>query len=317
MGNGLIGLGRLDTAIGRIAFGCEQLGGYQWGNVDPGEVQQAIEAAVSSGVMLFDTADCYGKGESERRLGRMLAPHRDRAFIATKFGVRFTAAGDVFYDASVEWARTALEASLRRLGTEQIDLLQLHYWDGKSSLPALFDWLERAREQGKIRAYGVTNCVPDAIDAGAYPGLASLSLEYSLVCREHERAAQQCSRSGLTFIAYGSLGQGILSGKYRSGGQFGSDDRRSRPAYRNFHGARLQRNSAIVEVVAAQAAALGASPSQVALAWILHRIPRSVALVGIKRREQLQDALGAAQLSLSPEALATLEQASSVAQAVE
>jgi aryl-alcohol dehydrogenase-like predicted oxidoreductase len=174
----------------------------------------------------------------------------------------------------------------------------------------LFDHLERLRERQKIRWYGITNHVPENIVPCDYPGLVSASLEYSLVARAHERAAQQLTAAGLTFLAHGSLGQGILSGKYREGDRFGAGDRRSRPSYRNFHGERLVRNARIVEVVKSQARELGASPSQLALAWILHAIPRSVALVGIKRPAQLSDALGALRLDLPGELLHALDEAS-------
>lgn len=301
-------LGCSALTVGRIAFGCEQLGGYQWGDVDPGEVQEAIELALDRGINLFDTADCYGRGESERRLGRILGPRRDRARIATKFGVRFTDSGAVYYDASAEWARHALEASLERLGTDHVDLLQLHYWDGRSSLTALFDCLERLREQGKIRAYGTTNCYPDP-SAAAYPGLVSVSMEYSLVCRKHEAEARKLGSAGLTFIAYGSLGQGVLSGKYTEP-RFGSDDRRSRPAYRNFHGEQFARNTRILEVIRTHARAAGVTPSQIALAWILTMIPDSIALVGIKRPAQLEDAVSALSLHLEPDTLAALDEVS-------
>jgi aryl-alcohol dehydrogenase-like predicted oxidoreductase len=303
-------LGHSSQIILRLAFGCEQLGGYQWGAVDPGEVAAAIELAIGQGVTLFDTADCYGRGESERRLGRVLAPHRERVILATKFGVRFSDSGSVWYDSSPQWAEKALDASLARLGTEAVDLLQMHYWDGVTPLQALFDRLERLRERQKIRWYGVTNHVPDNMVPGDYPGLVSASLECSLVERAHERAAQQITRAGLTFLAYGSLAQGMLSGKYRAGDRFGAGDRRSRPRYRNFHGERLARNSRIVEVLRSHARELSASPSQLAIAWVLHAIPESVALVGIKRAAQLSDALGALRLNLSGETLIALDEAS-------
>jgi len=303
-------LGQSSQVIRRLAFGCEQLGGYEWGAVDPHEIAAAIELAIGQGVTLFDTADCYGRGESERRLGRVLAPHRERVILATKFGVRFSDSGSVWYDSSPQWAQQALDASLTRLGTDTVDLLQMHYWDRVTPLHATFDRLERLRERSKLRWYGITNHVPDNIVPRDYPGLVSASLEYSLVERTHERAAQQLTRGGLTFLAYGSLGQGILSGKYRAGDRFGAGDRRSRPRYGNFHGERFVRNAQIVELLRSKARELGASPSQVALAWVLHGIPESVALVGIKRSDQLRDALGALRLSLPRETLAALDEAS-------
>ncbi len=286
----------------RLAFGCEQLGGYEWGAVDAVEVTAAVGEAVERGLRLFDTADCYGRGRSETLLGQVLAPHRAQVLIATKFGVRLDAAGRVTYDSSPEWAEQALEESLRRLRTETVDLFQMHYWDGVTPLPALFDRLERLRGQGRIRWYGVTNFEPRQGLPAGYPGLVSGSLEYSLIERRHERAAGELLAAGLAFLSYGSLGQGLLSGKYRSAAGFGADDRRSRPQYRNFHGERLQRNLRIVEKLEALALRQEVTAAQLAIAWALQQLPGSAVLVGIKRVAQLTDLLGALDLKL-PEAV--------------
>ena len=315
MRSGVTRLGASSQVVGRVAFGCEQLGGYQWGAIDEAEIATAIESAVDMGVTLFDTADCYGRGESERRLGRILAPHRERVMIATKFGVRFSDSGSVWYDSSPVWALQALDASLQRLQTERIDLLQMHYWDGATPLCELFDCLERLRERGKIRWYGVTNLSPSEVTGLAgYPGLVSASLEYSLVERTHESAAQQLRARAITFIAYGSLGQGILSGKYGADARFGAGDRRGDARYRNFHGARLARNAGIVKVLKAQAAKLGAVASQVAIAWVLQAIAGSIAVVGIKNGAQLLDAVHGRQLELPGDTVAALDAASATQQ---
>jgi len=293
-----------------VGFGCEQLGGYEWGAVDPTEIATAIELALDAGVTLFDTADCYGRGQSERRLGQILAQHRAHVVLATKFGVRFSNSGSVWYDSSPGWAEQALDESLARLQTDVIDLLQMHYWDGVTPLEELFTRLEQLRERGKIRWYGVSNLPPANMPPAGYPGLVSSSLELSLLERTHERAARQLAAAGLTLLAYGTLGQGLLSAKYPASVRFGAGDRRARPSYRNFHGERLMRNSQIVDAVRRQAERLGVSASQVAIGWVLQTLPGSVALVGIKTTAQLREALGALQLELPRETLAALDAAS-------
>jgi aryl-alcohol dehydrogenase-like predicted oxidoreductase len=303
-------LGRSAQLVGRLAFGCEQLGGHAWGAIEPADIIAAIEEAVHAGVTLFDTADCYGHGESERRLGQALAPHRARVLIATKFGVRFNDAGGVWYDSSPQWARAALEESRRRLDTDVVDLLQVHYWDGVTPLTQLFEALERLREEHKIRWYGISNYAPDAALTAAFPGLVSASFEYSLVDRSHEWKARSLAAAGLTFLAYGTLGQGILSGAYGAQARFGDDDRRAHPRYHNFHGARLERNLRLLDVVREQAEQLGAPPSQLAIAWVLKSMPGSVALVGIKRVDQLRDALGALTLGIPQCVKAALDRVS-------
>ena len=302
-------LGRTARTLTRLAFGCEQLGGYEWGEVDVGEVATAIEVAIEQGVNVFDTADCYGRGESERRLGAVIKPHRDRVFLATKFGVRFSDTGSVWYDSSPEWAQQALEDSLRRLDTDVVDLLQMHYWDGVTPLLGLFDHLERLRHQGKIRWYGITNHLPPENLSQAYPGFVSVSLEYSLIERTHECAAERLGLAGLTFLAHGSLGQGLLSGNYRGEMHFQPNDRRARARYVNFHGERYARNQRIVEVLVHEATKLGVLPTQAAIAWVLQKLPSSLALVGFKRVQQLREALGALTLTLPAETMATLSRA--------
>ena len=302
-------LARTGHSVGRLAFGCEQLGGYQWGDVDAAAVEEAIELAVAQGATLFDTADCYGRGLSETRLGRALAPHRDRVVVATKFGVRFRDDGRVFYDSSPQWAETALHDSLRRLGMSHVDLFQIHYWDGMTPLAATFERLEALKASGKIGAYGITNIAADAAML-QYPGLSTVSLELSLANRNNETAARTAQRAGLTFIAYGCLGQGVLSGKYAADHHFDADDRRARDAYVNFHGERYARNLRIVAKLREYAEHLGASIPQVALAWILHRVPGSLALVGIKKAQQWRDACGATNVSLTAEMLEALERCS-------
>jgi len=310
-------LGRSPLRVRRLGFGCEQLGGYEWGAVNPARVAAAVEMALEHGITLFDTADCYGRGESERRLGRLLAPHRERVLIATKFGVRFSDAGTVWYDSSPQWIAQAVEESRRRLDTDVVDLLQMHYWDGITPVAAVFDALEALRVAGKIRWYGITNHIPHETLPTGYPGLVSASLEYSLVERRHEVAARAFAQMGLTFVSYGSLGQGILSGKYQATTRFAANDRRSRPQYRNFHGERLARNLRIVESLRQCAQQLGISMSQLAIGWILQQLPSGIALVGIKSPEQLQDLLGALTLRLPPQVTDLLEAMSATAETAE
>ena len=294
----------------RLAFGCEQLGGYGWGDVDESEVSSAVLEAIDRGVTLFDTADVYGRGESERRLGQLLKHRsRDSILVATKFGVRF--AGDkVIYDSSPEWAEEALHASLSRLATGHVDLYQMHYWDGRTPIEATLDKLEALRGRGLIRRYGTSNYLPD-VPSAAYPGLASVSQEFSLVNRRFEADARRCEQKGLAFLSYGSLGQGMLSGKYDAATRFADNDRRAASRYVNFHGERLERNLRIVEVLRAQAALLARPMSQVAIAWILARLPASIPIVGIKRPAQLQDAIQALTIAMPESVMRELDQISS------
>jgi aryl-alcohol dehydrogenase-like predicted oxidoreductase len=280
--------------VSRIAFGAEPLGGYEWGDVDQAEIERAVLVALDAGINLFDTADCYGNGESERRLARALGGRRHEAVIASKFGVRFDSQNKAYYDNSVAHIEQALDGSLSRLKTDCIDLYQLHWPDNRTPLEAVFDFLETQRQKGKIRAYGVTNVEPERLAPQAErPGLASFSLQYSLVHRERETAIRELCARGLAFLSYGSLGQGILSGRYAADHAWPENDRRRRPQYKNFHGDRLARNLALVERLNKVAARLNYPATSIAaLRFILDNLPSSVAIVGVKSSAQIaQNAL--------------------------
>jgi aryl-alcohol dehydrogenase-like predicted oxidoreductase len=287
-------LGGSPLTVSRLGFGCDPIGGHGWGPIDADEAAQAIRAAADWGVTLFVTADCYGLGASERLLGAALQGRRQDVVIASKFGVRIGNDGRSYYDNSPAWLDSALDASLARLRTDRIDLYQVHYWDRATPIGAIFDRLERKRDDGKIGYYGVTNIdLPDDAVDPIPPGLVSVSFEYSLANRQHEdRIRSAIDRLGLTFLSWGSLGQGVLTGKYDHHHRPGDGDRRNRPTYGNFHGRRFDRNLEIVDALRACGQDRARSPAQLAMRWILDRFDNAVVLAGIKSRAQLRENLG-------------------------
>lgn len=301
--------------VGRVAFGAEQLGGYAWGKVDISAIEHAVAQAVKSGVTFFDTADCYGRGESEIRLGRELAGLRRHAFVATKFGVRFDQQNKVFYDNRPEYAERALEGSLERLGTDYVDLFQLHWPDGHTPLVDIFERLERLREDGRIRWYGVTNVPPATIDAlsDQWPGFASFSAEYSLAHRNDAKLIRTlCVQRGLTFLSWGSLAQGLLSGKYDKYSIFDKEDRRASAKYAHFHGEKLVNNLTLVDKLHEIASSLGdVSPAQVAIRFVLEDIPHSIAIVGVKDLQQFEVNIRAQSVPFNQHVFEQLDQISS------
>lgn len=287
-------------------FGCEQLGGFEWGDVNETAIYAAIDVAVENGVALFDTADCYGRGLSEERIGKALAGVGDRVEIATKGGVRFGLHG-VFYDNSADYLANALDCSLMRLGLEQVGLYQVHHWDNKTPVEEICGTLEIFVASGKIAAYGLCN-IPDLpSDPDAFPNLKSLSLEYSLADRAAEKAASAALGLGLHFLPYGALGQGVLSGKYRANSTFAENDRRGRAAYGNFHGERFAHNLRIVAVLERWSRELGYPVASLALAWVRSLDPRVWPLVGIKKPSHIDDALRSLQVEFPGDALAELD----------
>lgn len=297
-----IALGSSDLEVSRIGFGCCPMGGYGWGQIAESELRYAVDTALGCGINLFDTADIYGKGISEQRLGAFLGAKRRQAVIATKVGLRFKASNQSYRDNSPAWITAAVDLSLSRLGTDYIDLYQLHYWDGTTGWDDIFDCFQRIRAAGKIRWFGVTNVDVAAIQYKPAE-LVSFSCEYSLVARCSEPLIEQTlACEDLTFLSWGSIGQGLLSGKYNLCTSFSANDRRSRAEYHNFHGERLNQALLVVRRVDQAAGARGCSAAQLSLAWTLARFPRSVALVGIKTPDQARHNAAAADLGLSDEA---------------
>jgi len=285
------------------------MGGHGWGDVSRDNFGTAIRTALDSGVNFFDTADTYGLGEGERILGEALGGRRDNAVIASKFGVRVEG-GRTFYDNSPAWIRTALEASLRRLGTEYVDIYQVHYRDRVTPIDDVVATLQDLQQQGKIREIGLSNVgLADEEELRTHGGaFATVQDEFSLANRSHEDDLGALrSEFGLASMTWGSLGQGILSGKYDATSTFGPDDRRSRPIYVNFHGDKLLHNLRIVDVLRDVARQTGHSVPAVAIRWILDQLPGSVAIVGIKNVQQLNSNLEAVGWHLDAASMAALE----------
>lgn len=301
-----------DLRVSRLCMGGCPMGGHGWGIVQEQELIDAVHAALDQGLNFFDTADTYGLGQSELTLGRGLAGRRDKAVIASKFGVRVED-GRTFYDNSPRWIRTACENSLRRLNTDYIDLYQIHYRDGVTPIDVVVETLEQLRREGKIRFFGLSNLdMKDFEELENYRGnFVSLQNQYSLACRDHETQTMElCRRLELTPMTWGSLGQGILTGKYDSSTSFSSDDRRSRAIYTNFHGEKLMKNLQIVEDMRPIAARYEKPLSALAVRFILDHLTDSVVLCGVKRPEQLRSNAEALGWHLYPEDLAQLDRIS-------
>ena len=301
-----------DLRVSRLCVGGCPMGGHGWGIVQENELIDAVHAALDQGINFFDNADTYGLGQSERTLGKALGSRRSEAVIATKFGVRVTKQGTV-YDNSPQWIREACESSLQRLGTDYIDLYQMHYRDGRTSIGTVLEVLEQLRQEGKIRYFGLSNLTQaDFAELSRYKGkFVSLQNEYSLARRDHEADMLQFSRElDLTPLTWGSLGQGILTGKYDRTAAFGSDDRRSREIYVNFHGEKLLKNLEIVERMRPIAAEHGKSVSAVAIRFILDHLKDSVVICGVKRPAQLLGNAESLGWHLSPKELDLLDRIS-------
>lgn len=279
-----------DLKVSRLCMGGCPMGGYGWGDVQETDLIDAVHTAIDQGITFFDTADTYGLGQSEITLGKALGNHRQDVAIASKFGVRVEN-GRTFYDNRPEWIKTALQNSLKRLNTDYIDLYQVHYRDGVTPIEAVIETLEEMKVKGYIRYYGLSNIhKEDMNELKPYAGkFVSFQDEYSLACRKNENdMLMLADKLKMTPLTWGSLGQGILTGKYtKDNVHFESDDRRSREIYVNFHGEKLEKNLKIVEEMKTIAEKYEKSVAAVAIRFILDQIPESVVLCGAKRPSQV------------------------------
>lgn len=301
-----------DLNVSRLCVGGCPMGGYGWGNVQEEELIEAVHTALDKGINFFDTADTYGLGQSEKTLAKALENHREEVVIASKFGVR-VANGATIYDNSESWIEEALDASLKRLNTDYIDLYQVHYRDKVTPISTVVEALEKQRKKGKIRYYGLSNIYQeDMEELRQYQGkFVSFQDEYSLACRKNEKDILRISKElEMTPFTWGSLGQGILTGKYDANIVFESNDRRSREIYVNFHGEKLLKNLKIVEELKKIAAYRGKDAASVAIRYILDFLPQSIVICGVKKAEQVVSNLKGLNWNLEQEEIDRLREIS-------
>lgn len=301
-----------DIRVSRLCMGGCPMGGYGWGEVQENDLIDAIHTALDRGINFFDTADTYGLGQSEKTLAKGLGSKRKDVIIESKFGVRFSSSGTV-YDNSPQYIREALEGTLTRMNTDYIDVYTIHYRDHKTPIEDVVGTLEDLKSEGKIRSIGLSNIDSEGI-AELLPysdKFVCCQDEFSLACRSHEKSLREVEDLlHVTPLTWGSLGQGILTGKYDKSCSFNSNDRRSRDIYVNFHGDKLLKNLEIVEAMRPIAEHHKVSIAAVAIRFIMDYLKDSVVLVGAKRAAQIEGNLESIGWHLSEEELSILEKIS-------
>lgn len=298
-----------DIKVSRICMGGCPMGQYGWGDVQEQELLDTVNVAIENGVNFFDTADTYGLGKSEETLAKALGEKRQDVVIATKFGVRVEN-GKTFYDNSPKYIEKALTDSLRRLKTDYIDVYQIHYRDGVTPIGDVVEALEKYKTKGYIRSYGLSNIYEEDLnELKSFSGkFVSMQDEFSLACRKNEFELTDLAKQlSITPMTWGSLGQGVLTGKYDINASFGSNDRRSREIYVNFHGEKFRKNLEIVEKMRPIAEKHNVPVSAVALRFILDYLKDSVVLVGAKRPSQILGNIAATDWCLTNEEIKELD----------
>ena len=297
-----------DLSVSRIGLGTMGMSAYYTGaNTDNEASVAAIHRALDLGVTFFDTAEMYGPYINEELLGRALGSRRDGAVVATKFGtIRHTADDSRGLDGSPANLQLAVEGSLRRLGTDHIDLYYPHRMDPGTPIEETVGALKKLIEAGKIRGYGLSEAAPGTIRrAHAVHPVTAVQTEYSLWSRDPEsELIPLLAELGIGFVPYSPLGRGFLTGTIRSLDQLAeSDFRRASP---RFEGSNLAANMHIVDAVEAVAAEAGVTPAQVALAWVLAQGPGIAPIPGTKRIGRLEENVAADDITLAAGHMAIL-----------
>jgi aryl-alcohol dehydrogenase-like predicted oxidoreductase len=295
-----------DLEVSRIGLGAMGMShGYTGAGSDDDESIRTIHRALDLGITLIDTAEVYGPYVNEELVGRAIRGRRDEVVLATKFGL-ISHTGGQGADSSPDNVRAAVEGSLRRLGVDHIDLYYQHRVDPGTPIEATVGAVAELVQEGKVRHIGLSEAWTDTIRrAHATHPITALQSEYSLFTRDQEEILPLLRELGIGLVPYSPLGRGFLTGQIRSIEDFADDDfRKDNP---RFVGEAFRRNLALADQVQAVATEAGATPAQVALAWLLSRGTDIAPIPGTKRVSRLEENAAADGVELTDEQLRRLD----------
>jgi aryl-alcohol dehydrogenase-like predicted oxidoreductase len=302
-------LGTRGPSVSAIGLGCMGMSEfYGPGEMDDAESIRVIHRYLDAGGNFLDTADVYGTGKNEVLVGKAIAGRRQDVVLATKFAnVRGPKGEFLGIRGDRQYVKEACDASLKRLGVDQIDLYYQHRVDAKTPIEETVGAMAELVQAGKVRYLGLSEAAPATIRRAVqvHP-IAALQTEYSLWSREPEVELLPTVRElGIAFVAYSPLGRGFLTGAFKTIDDLPADDfRRNSP---RFQGENFAKNLELVAKIKQLAAAKGCTPSQLALAWVLAQGPDIVPIPGTKRSKYLDENLAAAQIKFSSDELAQID----------
>ena len=310
-------LGTTDLELSVITFGAWAAGGWMWGGTERKDAIRAIQAAYDEGVTSIDTAPVYGQGTSEEIVGEAIKTlSRDKVQILTKFGMRWDLQKgdfafhsknnngeeiDIYKYASKESIMKEVEDSLKRLGTDYIDLYQIHWADKTTPIQETYEAVAKLIEQGKVRYAGVCNYnVEQMKEANKYVNLASNQVPFSMVHRdiEEEEVVSYCIENKKSILAYSPMERGLLTGKIKPGHKFAEGDHRANNPY--FKEESIKKTNSFLEKIKPIAEDKNASLAQLVLKWTIERPGITIALAGARDASQSVPNAKAANLDLTP-----------------
>lgn len=304
-------LGATGVSTSALGLGCMGMSDLYGGPSDRQEAIATLHAAQEAGITLIDTGDFYGMGHNEMLIGEALAgARRDRALISVKFGaLRDPSGAFVGNDTRPAAVKNFVTYSLRRLGTDHIDIYRPARLDPNVPIEDTIGAIADLVKAGYVRHIGLSEVGAETIRrAAAVHPIADLQIEYSLISRSVEAEILGVTRElGISITAYGVLSRGLISGHWQKGREMGKGDFRAMSP--RFAAGNLERNLELVEALAALAAEKGVSTAQLAIAWVLAQGQDVIPLIGARRRDRLAEALGALEVTLTPEDLARIEKA--------
>lgn len=299
-------LGNTKIRLSAIGLGCMSMN-HAYGQPDDTESIATLEKAIELGINFWDTADIYANGANEELVSKVLQPNRSKVFIATKFGFLAYADGRMGgFDASPAYAKKAIEASLRRLKTDVIDLYYAHRIDPNVPVEDTVGAMADLVKEGKVRFLGLSEASPQSIRrAHAVHPISALQSEYSILTRDVEKEVMPvCKELGISLVPFSPLARGLMTNALDLGKIGDKDFRKSLPRY---HGEHAENNRQLAAGFAALAEAKGCTPAQLAIAWVLAKGPNIIPIPGTKRRKYLLDNAGAVDVTVSPGDFAAID----------